>query len=84
MKRTILIAFLLGMLIAANVQLYNALAHECPVPFRDYMPDPIASQKYLGLDPDGLPYKEFGEEWVKRYLDETGYDLIVEFGGVDE
>lgn len=58
--------------------------HQCLVPFRDYFPDPIASQKYLGLDPDGLPYEDFGRKWNVGWLDQTGYDLIVEFGGGDE
>lgn len=55
------------------------LRHECPepkIPFLDYMPDPIASQKYLGLEPDGYPYEDFGKEWVRRWLDESAQLLF--------
>ena len=50
--------------------------HECMVAFRDYMPDPIASQVHLGLEPDGYPYRKFGEEWVRRWLDESAQLLF--------
>ncbi len=77
---TVLVAWAVGVLITSWVMWEHYSKHECPVPFRDYMPDPIASQVYLGLEPDGKPYKAFGKKWVRLWLDQDTYRVMVNFG----
>lgn len=74
----LILALILG--IIAGVWIERRL-HECPVAFRDYTPSPTEAQEYLGVEPDGIIGHETHKAWTKQWLDQTGYETIVEFGG---
>ncbi len=79
-----IISMLLGVVLACVFLGARFKPHVCPVAFKDYTPSPTEAQKYLGVTPDGIIGPETYEAWLKRWLDETGYELIVEFGGGDD
>ena len=79
------LAFMIGAFVGAIIMSAFALRmvkdFECPVAFVDYYPDIVASQIAMGLEPDGKPFKAFGDAWIKAELDTDMAEVMREFGG---